>query len=62
MASPEELGVMNHMRGTETERAMLKRCPFCGGYVQGRAETLREVRIALRNAMVRHVEDGHSEQ
>lgn len=53
---------MNDMRGTETERAMLKRCPFCGGYVQGRAETFRKARIALRNAMVRHVEDGHSDQ
>ena len=49
-------------RDPERERAMLKRCPFCGGYVQGRAETFREVRIALRIAMVRHVEDGHPDQ
>jgi len=40
---------------------MAKRCPFCGGYVQGRAETFHEARIALRIAMVRHVEDGQSD-
>lgn len=50
---------MNLARGTETDRAMLKRCPFCGGFVQGRGVTLHETRIALRNAMVRHVEDRH---
>jgi len=53
---------MNLARGTETDRAMLKRDPFRGGFVQGRAETFREARIALRIAMVRHVEDGHPDQ
>jgi len=53
---------MNHARDAEMERALLKRCPFCDGYVQGRAETFHGARIALRNAMVRHVEDGHSDQ
>jgi len=53
---------MNHARDVEMERALLKLCPFCGGYVQGRAETFYGARIALRNAMVRHVEDGHSDQ
>jgi hypothetical protein len=52
---------MNDARGTEIERALLKRCPFCGAYVQGRAETFRRARIALSSAMVRHVEDGHSD-
>ena len=35
---------MNHPRDAEMERAMLKRCPFCGGYVQGRAETFHWAR------------------
>ncbi len=49
-------------RGTEIERALLKRCPLCGGYVQGRAKTFHGARIALRSAMVQHVEDGHADQ
>ena len=53
---------MNHARGTKIERALLKRCPFCGGYVQGRGETLHEARMSLRSAMVRHVEDGQWNQ
>ena len=53
---------MNHARRTEIERALLKRCRFCGRYVQGRAETFHGARIALRSAMVRHVEDGHWDQ
>ncbi len=53
---------MNNARVTEIERALLKRCPFCGGYVQGRAATFHGARIALRNAMVRHVADGHADQ
>ena len=42
---------MNRSRDIEMEHALLKRCPFCGGYVQGRAETFHGARIALRNAM-----------
>ena len=42
--------------------ALLKRCPFCHGWVQGRAETVRQARVALRIAMVRHVEDGHLQE
>jgi|GEM_PF-2794076 len=53
---------MNRSRDIEMEHALLKRCPFCGEYVQGRAETFHGARIALRNAMVRHVEDGHWDQ
>ena len=37
-------------------------CPFCGGYVQGRAQTFRGACIALRDVMVPHVEDGHRDQ
>jgi len=50
---------MNHARCTEPEQALLKRCPFCGVYVQGRGESFHEARTSLRSAMVRHVEDGH---
>lgn len=46
---------------TDRGQALLKRCPFCGGYVQGRAETFHKARIALRNAMVTHVLEGHTE-
>jgi len=53
---------MSHVHGTEIERALLKRCPLCGDYVQGRAETFHGTRVALRAAMVRHVEDEHSDQ
>jgi len=53
---------MKHARDIELEHALLKRCPFCGGYGQGRAETFHGARIALRNAMVRHVEDRHWDQ
>jgi hypothetical protein len=53
---------MNQPRGREIERALLKRCPFCDGYVQGRGETFQEARISLRSAMVQHVEDGHWDQ
>jgi len=53
---------MNHARRTEIERALLKRCRFCGRYVQGRAETFHRARTALRNAMEQHVEDGHADQ
>jgi hypothetical protein len=52
---------MNCALGTDREQALLKRCPFCERYVQGRAETHHKARIALRNAMVRHVLDGHPE-
>jgi hypothetical protein len=60
---PEPLPVGNMNRPGEPKRghALLKRCPFCGGWVQGRAETPRQARIALRISMVRHVEDGHLE-
>ena len=53
---------MNNWPGAEIERALLRRCPFCGGYVQGRAETFHGARIALRNAMEQHAEDGHCDQ
>jgi len=53
---------MNRIRGTEIERALLKRCPECGDYVDGRAETFHGTRVALRDAMVRHVEVEHSDQ
>ena len=46
-------------RYRERDKAQLKLCPFCGKYVQGRAETSPKARIALRNAMVRHVLDEH---
>ena len=56
---------MNHVyvreRPKGKDKVLLKRCPFCEGYVQGRAETLHKTRIALRNAMVRHVLDVHPE-
>ncbi len=53
---------MSLIRGTEIERALLKRCPECGIYVQGRAETLHETRAVLRDAMVRHMDDDHPDQ
>ena len=53
---------MNHARGNEIERALLKRCPLCGGYVQGRGKNIHEARVSLRSAMVRHVENGHWDQ
>lgn len=53
---------MNHERVTENERALLKRCPFCGGYVQGRGGSFHDARLSLRSAMVQHVEDGHWDQ
>ena len=64
-ASPIALGTVNRLHVRERpeakDKALLKLCPFCGQYVHGRAESLHKARIALRNAMVRHVLDAHPE-
>ena len=49
-SAPRQRGTeaMNHVRRTEIERALLKRCPLCGAYVQGRAQTFHRARIWWR--------------
>ncbi|HXX90688.1 MAG TPA: hypothetical protein VEI83_10750 [Acidimicrobiales bacterium] len=51
--------VVRHRDVAPTQCAHLKRCPYCERYVHGRGATDQLARVALRNAMVRHVEDIH---